>query len=43
MKTEELETFKNLPYVQRVDKLTEYDYSKMNKILFGFLDYFESV
>jgi len=43
MKTKELEIFKTLPYIQREDELAEYEYVEMNKILFSFLDYFESV
>lgn len=40
---EELEKYKDFPFVWNAEKLIHYDYSKMNDILFQFLDYFESI
>ncbi len=33
----------HLPFVQTSEELLEYNYSEMNKILYQFLDYFESI
>jgi len=38
--TEELSQFKDLPYVETPAELRAHDYSKMNELLFGFLDKF---
>lgn len=40
---EELEKYKDYPFVWNSEKLMNYDYSEMNDILFQFLDYFENI
>lgn len=40
--TEELEEYKDLPYVQTSEELLFHDYSEMNNKLFTFLDYLSS-
>lgn len=38
--TEELEKYKGFPYMQTVEELRKNDYSKINELLYGFLDAF---
>ena len=40
---EELEQFKNLPFVETADELLQHNYLEMNKVLSGFLDYMETM
>lgn len=35
---QELEAYKNLPYVETAEQLRNHDYAEMNQLLFGFLD-----
>lgn len=39
----ELEKYKSLPYIEDADTLRNHDYNKINKKLFRFLDYIESL
>jgi GMP synthase (glutamine-hydrolysing) len=39
---DELEEYKDLPYIQSIDELRSNDYLEMNKILFNFLDHLTS-
>jgi GMP synthase (glutamine-hydrolysing) len=36
--TQELEDYKNLPYIETVEQLKSHDYKEMNNLLFNFLD-----
>lgn len=38
----ELEQFKDMPYIQTAEELRKNDYTRMNELLFKFLDYMES-
>lgn len=41
--SEELEKYKNLPYIQSPELLRKNDYNQMNQYLFRFLDYIQSI
>ncbi len=41
--TEELEKYKDLPYMQTVEQLRSNDYTHMNELLFKFLDYMQAL
>jgi len=40
---QELNHYKNLPYIESADKLRSHDFTKMNNLLFKFMDYMETL